>query len=146
MIQQNFILAFLLTINTYAVHAQQDAATSPKPVSIEARVKKTAEQKAAFLTDKLNEVVSLSPDQYTKAQAVTLKFVKAKEAAEDKTDVQAIKDEVKAAAKIRKTEMSTILTPEQVVKWKAWKEAKKGENKKNGSKNNYDDTGDMEGM
>jgi hypothetical protein len=113
--------AALVAFAFSAMHAQEPVNRVKKP-------QKTTEQKATELTDTLNSVVQLTSDQYPKAYASNFKFIsKREDIKRNAADAQTSKQQIMAAVKARKMEMATILTPQQVAKWQAWKHERKGQ-------------------
>lgn len=108
--------------------------------------KKTTEQKATSITDALNQAVNLSKDVYDKVYQLNLDYLKQKEQlkASGLTNTEEINDKMKEISVNRKKEIAKLLTEDQKVKWKAWKQSKKEERKANGIKEPmFDEVSDM---
>ena len=122
------LVGILMLVFVVPVKAQ-----NPEAITGAAKVpKKTPIQKATSLTDTLNKAVTLSKDQYSKAYAIHLDYEVQKEAFKNDStlDYQASREKIELASQKRKMDIEALLTPEQVLKWKAWKEAKKAEKNK----------------
>ena len=128
-----YVLLFAILITSASsvlIAADEIQIKEAQSTNIGTRVKmpkRTPEQKATAFTDTLNSIVSLSPDQYQKAYTSNLKYVMQKEALKNGNtgNIDEIKAQMKVISKTRKSEISAILTTEQVVKWQAWKQVRK---------------------
>jgi hypothetical protein len=86
---------------------------------------KTPEQRAATITQKMNEVVGLSEEQFEKVGALNLGVEQKIEAIRNDANMsdEKKKEFIKGNRKNQMDALSNILTPEQVEKWKAHKQA-----------------------
>jgi hypothetical protein len=119
-----------ITILFFSGIALMSAQESAQPSMVAGpRAKKplmTKEQRATLLTDTLSSVVNLTKEQYQRAYASNFQFLTEKEAVKKGTyTVDEAKTKMLVAAKIRKTEIKSILTPEQFEKWQVYKQARK---------------------
>lgn len=124
----------VLMLSVSAIYAQVSAPPPGAPVA-GPRVKKpklTIEERATRITDTLNSVVNLTQDQFQKVYAANLKFLQAKESIRNSgIDAQTAKVQAMGALKKRRAEIESILTPQQVSTWDAWKQARRGQFKQN---------------
>jgi len=123
-----FVLAMLFL--QPLVNAQTPASMTP---ATHAKAPKTpklnAEQRAKILTDTLSNVVSLSKEQYDKAYQLNLTFFNKRDALKQSKTAGATPEDLKiqksALSEDRKSQLKSLLTPEQTKKWNIWKAAKK---------------------
>jgi hypothetical protein len=94
--------------------------------------KKAPEAKAKVVTDKINTAASLNGEQVKKINALLIDYYKKKETIQaDKTLKQKDKDQkLKSLKNSKEKSLESILTPEQLKKWKSYKEKEK-KNKNN---------------
>jgi protein CpxP len=95
---------------------------SANPVNAaQEKVKKTAEQRATALTEKMEKALMLTPAQKTKVAELNLGIAKKNEAI--RNDVTMTKETKKQSLEgnrtARNTSLKTILTPEQYTKYEA---------------------------
>jgi protein CpxP len=117
------LAACLFTMSTI-VNAQEVKAKSEKESSKKAGQKMTPEQRAQKNVDNLNEEVSLTEDQKTKIKALALNKITKTEAIRAKykgqpENKEVAKAEIEVVRKEFRTNIKTILTPEQQEKLKA---------------------------
>ncbi len=99
--------------------------------------KLTLEERAAKQTEHLNQIVGLSADQASKVATINKSYIekiqairKGKKGEMTEADKTAIKD----LQKQRHAEVKSVLTPEQIEKWKAHHKAEREKVKSNESK------------
>lgn len=107
---------------------------SINPVNAQEKVKKTAEQRATALTDRMDKALSLTAEQKTKITELNLGIAKKNEAIRNdpKMTKEAKKQGLEANQAARNANLKTILTADQYTKYEAM-EAKMKE-KKNAKK------------
>lgn len=122
-------LLFTLSLATINFSIAQEAPGHPKndpkpPHHKEMHDKKgkTPEERATSEANKLENLLTLTPDQKTKVYDASLKkhqkIKAAKESHKNDADKKALGQEIKASRDAYKTELDTILTPEQQAKLK----------------------------
>lgn len=79
--------------------------------------KKTPEEKAKMMTDKLKEKLALTDDQYTKVEAATVDFVTKKFSLKQAEDKTGIDDKMKSLQDEYNTTLKNILDDEQFKKF-----------------------------
>lgn len=137
-------LGFMISILSIA-KAQDNPNAVMKPVKLQ---KFTAEKRAINATDTLQHVVTLTGDQYQKALQINLSFFEQKKAIrlQMRTDTTAANDAIyktqeKELAKKRKSEIESLLTAEQKIKWQEYKKQHIARFKQNGKmEKSNDDT------
>lgn len=85
----------------------------------------TPEQRAAKMTAKINEVVGLSEEQFEKMNALNLGVEQKIEVIrnDESMSEEQRKEFIKGNRKSQKDSLGNILTPEQLEKWRAYKQA-----------------------
>lgn len=91
----------------------------------EGRMKMSAEERAAFTTDKMQEKLNLSADQHAKILAVNMEAGKRMQALRDGGS-QPDRTAFEAIDKYRQEQYASILTPAQMEQWKAFRSEQRG--------------------
>lgn len=126
-----FMIAVLSTMT-----AQNNPNAAMKPVKLQ---KFTSEKRAINATDTLQRVVNLTSDQYQKILQINLTFFEQKKAIklQMRTDTTTANDaqykaQVKELSKKRKSDIESLLTQEQKIKWQEYKKQYIAKIKQNG--------------
>lgn len=98
-------MAFFLTASV-AAFAQDDKSQ-----------KKTPEEKAKMMTDKLKDKLSLTDEQYSKVEAATFDFISKKHALKEAEDKTGLDDKMKELQTEYHTTLQGILDEEQFKKF-----------------------------
>ena len=142
-----FFVFMIYVLST--VTAQNNSNAGMKPVKLQ---KFTSEKRAQNATDTLQRVAALTTDQYQKILEINLSFFDQKKAIrlQMRTDTTAANDllykaQEKELAKKRKSDIESILTAEQKLKWQEYKKQHIARIKQNGKseKLNNDDEPDF---
>jgi hypothetical protein len=90
-----------------------------------ARMRMSAEERAAFTTDKMQEKLSLSADQHAKILAVNIETGKRMQALRN-SESKPNRTEFEAIDKYRDEQYASILTPAQMEQWKVFRSEQRG--------------------
>lgn len=123
----------LLTVVLMAAVSIVKAQNAPNAKAITGPVikdpKTPTEVRAKALTDTMNNVLGLAPEQYAKIYEANLTYLTKKAAFKENksTDVNAetAKEQRQSIAWERKSQIASVLTPNQAEKWKEWKSGRK---------------------
>ena len=120
----------ILALCTTTHFAQAQTGTSQQEIMQKWKaLKKSPDQKAKILSDTMNTVCALSPDDFQKIYALNLDFFKQKESIREQfkqsQDKEQFQQQNKALSKTRKEQLAAALTPGQLTAWENWKQAHK---------------------
>lgn len=79
--------------------------------------KKTPEERAQKITDKLNEKLSLSSDQYSKIYIIFLSHAQQADQIRSSSDKQSRKDQMKSLRQSTDSQVQSVLSSEQLQKY-----------------------------
>jgi len=103
----------LLLFTGISAHAQQKAE------------RRTPEEKAVILTNKMKSILNLSDDQYTRVKAINLDFTTKSDEIRASADKKEMINKIKALDSRRMQSLRTVLTPDQYTKYETRKNAAK---------------------
>ena len=122
--KKTIILSAAMAFATFGAFAQEAGTATPHPTKVQGAV----EDRAKSQVEKINGMVQLSPDQYTKVMDVIKNSISQKDALRSSgTQGEDMKAKFKALREEEQAKLKAILTPEQFAKLEAAKKEHQGQ-------------------